>query len=161
MTPSVDVFGQLSIFLAVFFLILGVVNLLPELFVGYQERYQTSTRRTARELNKFFIHIKPTQILGIAGVLGALMGIATGSWVLAAAIIAAGLVAPRILLSLWKEIRSSQFEAQLMDGLLLIANSLRSGLDIIAGIERVAAGMKPPISEEFGLVLNAYRLGTP
>ena len=161
MTPSVDVFGQLSIFLAVFFLILGVVNLLPELFVAYQERYQTSTRRTARELNKFFIHIKPTQILGIAGVLGALMGIATGSWVLAAAIIAAGLVAPRILLSLWKEIRSSQFEAQLMDGLLLIANSLRSGLDIIAGIERVAAGMKPPISEEFGLVLNAYRLGTP
>jgi tight adherence protein B len=34
-------------------------------------------------------------------------------------------------------------------------------LDIASGIERVAATMKPPISEEFGLVLNSYRLGTP
>src|SRR5205085_7945807 len=31
----------------------------------------------------------------------------------------------------------------------------------VAGIERVAVSSKPPISEEFGLVLNAYRLGTP
>ena len=47
-----------------------------------------------------------------------------------------------------------------MDALLLMNNSLRSGLDMAAGIERVSATMKPPISEEFGLVLNSYRLGT-
>ena len=55
--------------------------------------------------------------------------------------------------------RSTQFDAQLMDALILINNAMRSGLDISTGIELVATNMKPPISEEFGLVLNAYRLG--
>ena len=48
-----------------------------------------------------------------------------------------------------------------MDALILISNALRSGLDIASGIELVASNLKPPISEEFGLVLNAYRLGAP
>jgi tight adherence protein B len=69
--------------------------------------------------------------------------------------------APKLILALWKGRRSAQFENQLLDALILLGNSLRSGLDIAAGIERIATTMKPPISEEFGLVLNAYRLGTP
>lgn len=47
-----------------------------------------------------------------------------------------------------------------MDALVLMGNALRSGLDIATGIELVTTNMKPPISEEFGLVLNAYRLGS-
>ncbi len=161
MNYSPDLIGHFYIFVCVFFLCLGTVRLLPDLFGVYRERYQSKTRETSRELSKFFISVKPTQIFIGAAVLALLLGFVTQSWVVAAAIMAAGIVAPRILLNLWKDIRSAQFEAQLMDALLLIANSLRSGLDIVAGIERVVEGMKPPVSEEFGLVLNAYRLGTP
>ncbi len=92
--------------------------------------------------------------------MGTLLGIFTGSWVIAVAMVLLGLVAPKIILTIWKDIRSSQVDAQLMDALLLISNSLKSGLDIVAGIERVTTTMPAPISEEFGLVMNAYRLGS-
>jgi tight adherence protein B len=153
--------AHLSIFFMVFLVMLGVVNAIPSLFKLYQQRYQASAQKTTRELNKFFLNIKPAKVLIGAGVLGLLMGYLSGSWVVTVAIVGAGLIAPRIILSLWKDIRSAQFEAQLMDALLLIANSLKSGLDMVAGLERVAQSMKPPISEEFGLVVNSYRLGTP
>lgn len=153
--------AQIAIFIAVFTVILGFVNEVPALFYTYRERYQLSARRTARELDKFFFNVKPTHIIIGSAVVGLLLGAVSGSWVVAGAVIAAGLVSPKILLTVWKELRSEKFDAQLMDTLLLISNSLKSGLDIVAGIERVAYSMKPPISEEFGLVLNAYRLGTP
>jgi tight adherence protein B len=148
-------------FVAVFSVMLGIVELIPGIFNAYRDRYNASSRRTARELDKFFLTIKPTRVLIGSIVLGIFLGYYAGSWIIAAVIASAGIFAPRILLSIWKGIRSEQFDAQLMDALILISNSLKSGLDIVAGIERVAGTMKPPISEEFGLVMNAYRLGAP
>lgn len=138
----------------------GIVEMIPELFTLYHERYKADLVRTSRELDKFFLNVKPTKILIGAVVLGIVLGLTSGSWIVAVSVALGGLVAPKIILSIYKDIRSSQFEAQLMDALLLINNSLRSGLDMAAGIERVSTTMKPPISEEFGLVLNSYRLGT-
>ncbi len=153
--------AHLGILIAVFFVMAGIVEMIPELFTLYRERYMADLVRTTRELDKFFLNVKPTKILIASLVLGAALGALTGSWVTAVAIALAGLVAPKIILTIWKDIRSTQVEAQLMDALLLVSNSLKSGLDIAAGIERIASTMPPPISEEFGLVLNAYRLGTP
>jgi tight adherence protein B len=87
------------------------------------------------------------------------LGWVTGSWVLAGFFLVVGLVAPKMALTVWKNVRSAQFDEQLMDALILIGNALRSGLDIATGVELVATNMKPPISEEFGLALNSYRLG--
>jgi tight adherence protein B len=153
--------AHISIFITVFFVTLAIVQAIPSVYEVYRERYKTRTRRLARELDKFFINIKPTNILIGAAVLAVLLGFLSGSWVIALAIVVAGILAPKILLSVWKEIRSAKFDAQLMDALILTENSLKSGLDIVAGIERIATSMKPPISEEFNLALNAYRLGTP
>jgi tight adherence protein B len=153
--------AHLGILIAVFAVMLSGVQMIPEFFRIYREKYMADVVRTTRELDKFFLRIKPSTLLIICLVLGALLGILTGSWVFAITIALVGLVAPKIALAIWKEIRSAQVDAQLMDGLILISNSLKSGLDIASGIERVASTMKPPISEEFGLVLNAYRLGTP
>ena len=152
---------RLAVTISVFFLMLGIANILPHLLNLYRERYIANLIKTTRELNKFFITIKPSRIIIGAMVLGALLGLATGSWVLAGAFALTGILAPRVVLAIWKDIRSTQFEAQLMDALLQMGNALRSGMDIAAGIELVATNLKPPISEEFGLVLNAYRLGAP
>lgn len=161
MRLSADVIGHFYIFVFVFFLAMGIVKILPELYRSYRDKYENRSSEITRELSKFFLNIRPSQIMIGAGILAVLLGVAAGSWVIGAAVIAAGLVAPRFLLSLWREIRSTKVEAQLMDALLLMSNSLRSGLDIVAGIERVTTNMPAPISEEFGLVMNAYRLGTP
>jgi len=150
-----------GILITVFFVMVTIVELIPELFRIYREKYMEDVVRTTRELDKFFFRIKPTNLLLICLAIGSILGLLSGSWIFAATIALFGLVAPRIALAIWKDIRSAQVEAQLMDALILISNSLKSGLDIAAGIERVATTMKPPISEEFGLVLNSYRLGTP
>jgi tight adherence protein B len=154
-------FAHLGILIAVFMLMTGVVEVIPELFAIYRERYLADVVRTTRELDKFFLRIKPTHLLLTCLASGLAFGLLTRNWVFAVGIALSGLVAPKIMLSIWKNIRSNQVDAQLMDALLLINNSLKSGLDIAAGIDRVSTTMKPPISEEFGLVMNAYRLGTP
>ena len=45
--------------------------------------------------------------------------------------------------------------------MILMSNALKSGLDIVQGFELVQRDLVPPISEEFGLVLKNYQLGTP
>jgi tight adherence protein B len=152
-------FPHLMVLFTVFSFMLTVVNLLPSMVTVFQERSKNLLGRTTREMDKFFVHIKITHILIGSIILGSVLGFLTRSWVLAILITLGGVFAPRFLLSVWKNIRSSQFDAQLMDALVLISNALKSGLDIATGIELVATNLKPPISEEFGLVLNAYRLG--
>ena len=151
--------NHLMVFFTVATFMMGVVNLLPGLVRRIQERYAARVTKNTRELNQFFMHIKVPYIMGGAVAVGLVLGWLTESWVLAGFCLLAGLVAPKIALSIWKNIRTTQFDEQLMDALILMGNALRSGLDIASGVELVATNMKPPISEEFGLVLNAYRLG--
>lgn len=66
----------------------------------------------------------------------------------------------KVLVSL-KRSRGIKVNKQLMDALILLSNSLRSGMDIVQGFELVSKDMLPPISDEFGLVVKNYQLGTP
>jgi tight adherence protein B len=151
---------HLMVLITVFSFMLTVVNLLPAFVASFQERSKNVFGRTTREMDKFFVNIKITHILIGSLALGGLLGVATRSVVVGIACMLAGAFAPKFLLSIWKNVRSTQFDAQLMDALILISNALKSGLDIATGIELVTTNLTPPISEEFGLVLNAYRLGS-
>jgi tight adherence protein B len=151
--------SHIMVFLSVSTFMMGVTSLLPSLVRRLQDVYAARMATKSRELNQLFIQFKPAYVMAGGAMIGILLGWLLGSWVIAGFMILAGLVAPRFIMSIWKNIRSSQFDEQLMDALLLIGNALRSGLDIATGIELVATSMTPPISEEFGLVLNAYRLG--
>ena len=68
---------------------------------------------------------------------------------------------PPIVLDQLKKSRGRKINAQLMDSLILLSNSLRSGMDIVQGFELVSHDMQPPIADEFGLVIKNYQLGTP
>ena len=131
-------FASLSIFVVVFFAMVAIVELIPEIFNLYRQRYQKDLQQTSRELDKFFLRVKPAKIMIGGVIIAALFGIGTGSWVLAVGIAIGGVFAPKIILAIWKDIRSGHFEAQLMDALLLISNTLRSGLDITAGFDRIS-----------------------
>lgn len=152
---------HVMVLFTVFAFTLTIVNLLPSLVLSFQERYQERLLRTSQEMDKFFVHVKVVHILIASAAFGGLVGLMTGSWIIGGVAAAAGTIAPRVILSVWKDMRSSSFDAQLMDALVLMSNALKSGLDIATGIELVTANMTPPISEEFGLVQNAYRLGSP
>lgn len=60
--------------------------------------------------------------------------------------------------SLYKR-RSAKFVNQMVDGLTIMSNGVRSGLSITQSMERVVENMPPPISQEFNLVLSQVRLG--
>ena len=68
---------------------------------------------------------------------------------------------PASILETLKRSRGIKVNKQLMDALILLSNSLRSGMDIVQGFEMVSKDLLPPISDEFGLVVKNYRLGMP
>lgn len=60
---------------------------------------------------------------------------------------------------LWKR-RISRFVLQMVDGLSLMSNSLRSGLNVPQALQLVSDELPNPISQEFSLVLSQNKLGT-
>lgn len=79
--------------------------------------------------------------------------------------VAAFFLGIRIPLTLTKTIirrrRISRFTAQMVDALTLMANGLRSGLNVPQTLQIVVDEMPAPVSQEFGLVLDQNRIGVP
>lgn len=65
----------------------------------------------------------------------------------------------RVLLKFMWERRISKFNDQLVDALNLLANSLKSGLNLSQGIHVLVQESKNPTSQEFGMVLSQEKLG--
>ncbi len=73
--------------------------------------------------------------------------------------IAIGMRTPAFVLTAMKQARGRKIDGQLMDGLILLSNCLRSGLDVVQGFEMVSKDLMPPISDEFALIIKNYQLG--
>lgn len=54
---------------------------------------------------------------------------------------------------------SRRFEEQFADSLMLIANSLRGGFSLFQALETAARESLPPISDEFGRIVNEIQMG--
>jgi len=67
---------------------------------------------------------------------------------------------PWMVLSIIYKLYLSKFNAQLVDSLAMIANSLKSGLSMLQGIQVVVKNMPNPIAQEFNLLLSQHSLGT-
>lgn len=101
-------------------------------------------------------------------VVGAMFGVAAGGFVgvllfvvFFAMGLTFGLKMPGFVLNILKRQRGDKVNAQLMDALILLSNSLKSGMDIVQGFDMVSRDLKPPISDEFSLVIKNYKLGSP
>lgn len=83
----------------------------------------------------------------------------TGNWIIVGLCVVAAFVAPRWIVSYMHKRRLSQFEQQLPDTLLMITGALRAGASLPIALEGVSNEAKPPISQEFALLLRELRLG--
>lgn len=79
---------------------------------------------------------------------------------LAAILALGGYQLPRLMLAFLKQRRRKKFDEQLADGLLMIANGLRAGLSLLQAIELTVAEGKPPLSQEFEMVVREHQLGS-
>jgi tight adherence protein B len=66
---------------------------------------------------------------------------------------------PKIMLkSMWEK-RCNRLVNQMVDGMTIMGNGIRSGLSITQTMERVVQNMNGPLPQELNLVLNKVRLG--
>lgn len=72
----------------------------------------------------------------------------------------AGGVLPRVWLKSAQKKKRRQFDNQLADALLILANSLRAGFSLLQAMEMVSQEMPNPISGEFHLALREMTYGT-
>jgi len=128
------------------------------------EEYAVKSEQWTSAFNRQFLKVKVQYMVGAPIALFALAGILTGNFVLFLLFTAAGgvvgLKAPMMILDIMKQRRGKNIDAQLIDALILLSNSLKSGMDIVQGFEMVGQDLQPPISEEFLLVIKNYQLGT-
>lgn len=98
--------------------------------------------------------------LGCTGICSLLLGLKGG---LAAAVLGGigGYNLPLVFLQIKSKQRTKAFNDQLGDTLILIANALRTGYSFLQAVEMVAREMLPPISTEFGRMLQEMNLGVP
>ncbi|TGE32434.1 type II secretion system F family protein [Desulfosporosinus sp. Sb-LF] len=71
-----------------------------------------------------------------------------------------GGILPRLWLKSAQKRKRSQFNNQLADALLVLANSLRAGFSLLQAMEMVSQEMPNPISGEFHLALREMTYGT-
>ncbi len=136
------------------------------------DRYRAKSVMWAEDFNRQFLTIDVKYIvfgtLGAFAAMGLLMGVSVGGFggvFMFILIVIMGIYVsirmPAIVLDKLKKSRGQKVNAQLMDALILLSNSLRSGMDIVQGFELVSHDLRPPIADEFGLVVKNYQLGTP
>lgn len=159
--------GVLVVFFGVFTLLNDEGERIENSFRQYLER----SNAWADDFNRQFLTINVKYlVLGTVcafALLGILMGYVIGGFigillfvVLTVVGFRMGVSMPAMVLNHMKQARGRKVNAQIMDALTLLSNSIKSGMDIVQGFEMVAKDAMPPISQEFGLVIKNYQLGT-
>ena len=92
-------------------------------------------------------------------VLGAILGLLGGGWVLALLLGGIGLVTPTLVILAMRERRSRKISEQLPDALDMMARSLRAGHALPSSFRLVSTEMPEPVSVEFGLAFEEQNLG--
>jgi tight adherence protein B len=122
------------------------------------------------KLQLMFIEIPPGQILmgqfALAGGLGVGMFLLCLpnffiAFFFGAILTMVGWKAPKPIVDFFYRRRIKKFVNQMIDGLSLMANGMKSGLSIVQSLSLVTQELPDPIKQEFNLVLNQNKLGVP
>lgn len=130
---------------------------------GLRKQKQTLARTASTSLQEMFIFVDPTKLFYF-NVLAfvfvpPLLFVMTENPVLALGAAIVIIIGPRFLVAWIKKKRERKFEEQLPDALLMIAGSLRAGASLSVAMESMVSESRPPVSQEFELMLREQRLG--
>ena len=133
---------------------------------GRVGRYQHGkVTQAMREMEDIFLEVKPKWFKLAYGLGPVIVGLAIliffDNVILAFLGAGAAILLPDLWVRQAKAMRRRQFREQLVDALFLVSSSLRAGLSLSQALEAVESEMTPPISQEFGLVIRAHRVGVP
>ena len=147
---------------AVAAIVIGVVLL--QLLGDFLARQRSTIQATAKGgLEDMFIFVDATQLFyyNVAAlvVIPAVLWLAFDNVVLVVGAVVAITLAPRFIVKHLRKKRLREFERQLPDSLLMVAGSMRAGASLNVAMESMIKEQKPPLSQEFELMLREQRLG--
>ena len=117
------------------------------------------------QLSSAGLPIRPSEFIGIVAgslILSQFLAILIVRSLLGYVLFAVIAVAiPLIVLKSLQYKRRMAFDTQLVDALLMMASSLRSGFSFLRAMQMVSQEMSPPISLEFARVISEVNVGRP
>ncbi len=121
-------------------------------------------RVVGKELHRLFLPISPQEFaiyhvgILIVLVIGAFFLV---GWIGAFLGVVVGILGPRLFLK-WKwGKRLTEVDEQVEEAMVYMANSFKANPSLPDALQDVCNSMGPPISQEFGVLIKEYRLGTP
>lgn len=158
---SAVVFGiVLGLGVAITLLVWAVFDIGVVAATRYRESFTQHAHFSLREL---FLFVDPSRlfIANIALILLAGLGVwvASGLFLLGVAAAVGAAILPRLALRKLRERRLRAIEQQLPDALLVISGGLRAGVSLSHALQQLVRETRPPVSQEFELVLREQRLG--
>ncbi|MCF7916262.1 MAG: type II secretion system F family protein [Candidatus Omnitrophica bacterium] len=148
--------------LLLFFLAISYygVPLFIEKWKGYQEGQVE--KATSRFDNMFMFFEKKriyVAFFALPLVLFIIAAIAFENIIFAFLGLAVGVLIPFMYIKKLEQKRKRMFEKQLVDGLTILANSLKAGLSMLQAMDVLVEEMSPPLRDEFSLVVREIRMG--
>ncbi|CAM5790961.1 type II secretion system F family protein [Castellaniella caeni] len=126
----------------------------------YQHRLHAETQRT---LDAAFLFLDVRQlrpaVLGVGAVFLLLCAWLLGRWWGVLPLLCGMLLAPSVALRLLRRRREQLFDTQLPDLMQALAGALRAGAGLQAALQHLVAQSRPPLAQEFALMLREQRLG--
>jgi tight adherence protein B len=147
-------------FVGVFVFVFAGYLLFSAGWESYEEKYIEGAERS---LDDLFLVIPPQQLLWLS-ILGGfglftLGFIAADSLLLGFGFAVPGFFMPRFALKVMRANRLKKFTEQLVEAMVTMTNSLRSGVALPKAFQIVAHDMPKPICQEFGILVQEMRLG--
>lgn len=137
--------------------------LIPSFLRRYSKRQEIQMEKTAKQLHQMFIFTERRRLLPIFTIiplsLGLLGFIFTRNPIGLGVGIALGFILPSIIIRSMTIKRRNNFQAQLVDGLMLLSSSLKAGMSLNQAFEVLAEEMPAPIGDEFALTIRENQMG--
>jgi tight adherence protein B len=163
------VIGKLPSLILFFLGITGIAYYYSQRVLDWLRFQSLGTRDYIVErLAMMFIEIPPNKILmGLIGIsfgMGSIVFLALLPNVVPGILFGTlvgfiGWKAPKPVIDWMYERRVKKFVLQMVDGLSLMSNGLKSGLSVVQSLSLVVQEMEDPIKQEFGLILSENKLG--
>lgn len=119
--------------------------------------------REASELTRADLPLRVGEYLILRWVCAAALAVVAmllaGNLVAAGAAGAVGYVLPRLWVKHCQKRRRRKFDDQLVEAVMLLASTLKSGYSFLQGMEAIAREMPPPISQEFERLIREIGVG--
>lgn len=165
------VFGVLILGGAVSVLAYLGIQLFQKVYVDYEQQlvaagdkqFESTYLSRFPAYMVFRVAIAMAVVMGLIGIIfTSVADMPIGARVFATVFLAiCGYLVPKRFVLWLNNRRIRKFGDQLVDGLMMVSNCLKSGFSLPQALEMLSSESQPPLSEEFSLVLREYRLGRP